>query len=118
MRQAGVNVVSHQTTSPLPGVPLVYVNVKVVKIEEKYAYNVDIMCLTTPQDHNYQSKLTNCHVETSGLVPELIQVRGKVGDLVNLFIKDHLSAMRDNLLASFLSSNPGQPPLRLTGLVA
>jgi len=39
MRQAGVNFVSHQTTSPLPGVPLVYVNVKVVKIEEKLVWS-------------------------------------------------------------------------------
>ena len=49
IRQTGVNVVPHQTTSPLPGMPLVYVNVKVAKIDEKYAYNVDIMCMTTPQ---------------------------------------------------------------------
>ena len=118
IRQAGVNVVSQKTTSALPDVPLIYVDIKIAKIDKMYAYNVDILCMNASQGRTMPAKLANCNLGTSGLVAEIVQVRGKVADLVNLFIKDYLSVTGGNLSASFLCSGPGQPSLRLTGPLA
>ena len=98
LRQAGVNIVSYQPTKPQPAMPLIYVNVKIAKIEDMYAYNVDILCMgkTASRGQALPAKLANCNLGTSGLVAELGQMREKVADLVNLFIKDYLSAQTGN----------------------
>jgi hypothetical protein len=114
IRQAGVNVVSYQPMKARLEMPLIYVNVKIAKIDDMYAYNIDILCMAASRGPAVQSKLANCNLGTSGLVSELAQVRGKVADLVKLFIKDYLSAQGGNPAASWLCSGPGQAPLRLT----
>ena len=48
LRQAGITVLPRQTC-PLPGVPLIYLNARVAVIDGKFAYNIDIMCLTAPR---------------------------------------------------------------------
>ena len=90
LHQAGVTVLPRQTC-PLPGVPLMYVNARIAAIDGKFAYNIDIMCLTAPQDDRLQARLANCRLDASGLVPEIIQVRGKVEELVSAFVKKYLS---------------------------
>ena len=90
LHQAGVTVLPRQTC-PLPGVPLIYVNARVAAIDGKFAYNIDIMCLTAPQDDRLKARLANRRLDASGLVPEIVQVRGKVEELVSAFIKKYLS---------------------------
>jgi hypothetical protein len=98
LRQAGVNIVPYQPTKLQPAMPLIYVNVKIAKIEDMYAYNVDILCMgkTASRGPALPAKLANCNLGTSGLVAELGQMREKVADLVNLFIKDYLSGQTGN----------------------
>ena len=90
LHQAGITVLPRQTC-PLPGVPLIYVNARIAAIDGKFAYNIDIMCLTAPQDDRLKARLANRRLDASGLVPEIIQVRGKVEELVSAFIKKYLS---------------------------
>ena len=90
LHQAGITVLPRQTC-PLPGVPLIYVNARIAAIDGKFAYNIDIMCLTAPQDDRLKARLANCRLDASGLVPEIVQVRGKVEELVSAFIKKYLS---------------------------
>jgi len=90
IHQAGITVLPRQIC-PLPGVPLIYVNIKVAFLEEKYAYNIDLMCLTASQDEAIKARVGNCRLEVAGLVPEIRQVKGKVEELVKVFIKDYLS---------------------------
>ena len=118
IRQAGVNVVPQKTMGVLPGTPLVYINVKIAKIEEMYAYNADLICMAASNRPNVRSKLANCNIGTSGLVANLLQVREKVADLVNRFIKDYLTVQKGTPVASFLCSGPSRHALRLTGLLA
>jgi hypothetical protein len=113
IRRAGVNVVSHQPTTARPEMPLIYLNVKIAKIDDMYAYNVDILCMAVSRGQAMPSKLANCNLGTSGLVAALGQVREKVADLVNLFIKDYLSAKTGAPAVSFLHPLPASP-LRLT----
>jgi hypothetical protein len=55
-----------------------------------YAYNADIVCITTSSKQS-SAKSGKGALGTSGLVPDITQVRPKVADLVNQFIKDYLS---------------------------
>ncbi len=90
LHQAGITVLPRQTC-PLPGVPLIYVNARIAAIDGKFAYNIDIMCLPASQDDRLQTRLANCRLDASGLVPEITQVRGKVEELVSAFIHNYLS---------------------------
>ena len=95
LRQAGITVLPRQTC-PLPGVPLIYLNTRVAVIDGKFAYSIDIMCLTAPEDDRLQARLANCRLDASGLVPEIVQVRAKVEELMSALIKKYLSWQGEN----------------------
>ena len=114
IRQAGVTVVAQKSLSDLPNAPLLYLNVKIARIDEMYGYNIDIICMNAPHGRPLPAKLANCNLETSGLVREIALVREKVADLVNLFIKDYLLDEAGAPKVSCPSPGPGQRGLRLT----
>ena len=114
IRQAGVTVVAQKSLGDLPNAPLVYLNVKIARIDEMYGYNIDIICMNAPHGRPLPAKLANCNLETSGLVREIALVREKVADLVNLFIKDYLLDGAGTPKVSWPSPGPGQGGLRLT----
>jgi hypothetical protein len=89
LRQAGINVVPQTRTSYSSGLPIIYVNVTIAKFEAMYAYNADIICINT-SSKQASAKSGKGAIGTSGLVPEVSQVRSKVADLVNRFIRDYL----------------------------
>jgi hypothetical protein len=93
LRQAGVTVVPPKPEGALPRSLLIYVNVKIAAVNKRYAYNADIMCMAGSQKNRVPAKLAKGgHLGTAGVVPEIGQVRDKVEDLLNCFIRDYLSS--------------------------
>ena len=95
LRQAGIKVVTHTTISKLPALPFFYLDLTIKKMEAMYIYNADIICFIPSQQPNRKSNSVTWNLGTAGFVSEVIQVREKVADMVNLFIKDYISVNPD-----------------------
>jgi hypothetical protein len=91
LRRAGVTVVPQKTADTLPRTALIYVNVTIAAVDKVFAFNADIMWMTGSQKDCRPAKLANGHLETSGVVPDIGQVRARVADLLGRFIRDYLS---------------------------
>lgn len=96
IRQAGVKVVAQAGPGSSSGVPILYVNVSLTRIERMYAYNADILWVNTSPRQPLAAKSGKNSMGTSGLAADLAQVRQKVTELVNLFIKDRLSVTKSS----------------------
>ncbi len=88
LRQAGMKVAPQAKASYTTGLPIIYVNVAIAKCDTLYAYNADIIYIPTKAARAASGKGT---LATSGMVPDISQVRPKVGELVDRFIRDYLS---------------------------
>jgi hypothetical protein len=91
-RKAGVRVAPPMAPGALPEAPLVYVNVKIARIDDLYGYNIDILCMNAPGGRPLPAKLANCSLAASGLVREMVLVKEKVAELVNRFLTEYLLA--------------------------
>jgi hypothetical protein len=91
LRQAGIVNVRQAKTSFPPGLPIIYVNVTIAKYEDLYGYNIDIIYLDMSPTRTSTKLRNEANLETSGLVRKMNQVRPKVLDLVDRFIKEYLS---------------------------
>lgn len=89
LRRAGITVVTNANVETLPELAFIYLNLTINKLETMYAYNADFFCLTPGQRKQANGSLAAWNVGNSGLVADLVQVRQKVAELVNLFIKDY-----------------------------
>jgi len=92
LRQAGLNVVTSANLGDLAQLPFIYLNLTIRKVESVYAYNADFFCLNPSQKASSQASTAVWNQANSGIVKEMLQVREKVTDLVNLFIKDYRAA--------------------------
>jgi hypothetical protein len=92
LHQAGIKIVSSASLEELPKLSFVYLNLTIRKLEDVYAYNADFLCLTPSQEVRNQAAPAVWKQGNSGVVQEMFQVREKVTDLVNLFIKDYKAA--------------------------
>jgi hypothetical protein len=90
--QAGIKIVSSASLEEVPKLSFVYLNLTIRKLEAVYAYNADFLCLTPSQEARNQAVPAVWKQGNSGVVNEMFQVREKVTDLVNLFIKDYKAA--------------------------
>jgi hypothetical protein len=89
IRQAGIKVLPQKQPNYSSGVPIVYLNIIIVKFEKQYAYNADIIFINNSTKQELVSGKANRG--TTGLVSEVTQVRQKVAELVNRFIINCLS---------------------------
>jgi hypothetical protein len=109
--QAGIKILSSASLGELPKLSFVYLNLTIRKLEAMYAYNADFLCLTPSQAARQQAVPAVWKQGNSGVVTEMFQVREKVTDLVNLFIKDYKavnSRTRMEGTADLLAATP--PP--------
>ena len=90
LRQAGIKIVRQTRASYSFEQPIIYVSVTIAKLKAMYAYNADIIYINTSSKQPSAKSGKGGTLGTSGLVPEITQVRPKVLDLVNQFIKDYL----------------------------
>jgi hypothetical protein len=90
--QAGIKIVSSASLEEVPKLSFVYLNLTIRKVEAVYAYNADFLCLTPSQEVRHQAAPAVWKQGNSGVVQEMFQVKEKVTDLVNLFIKDYKAA--------------------------
>jgi hypothetical protein len=90
--QAGIKIVSSASLEEIPKLSFVYLNLTIRKLESMYAYNADFLCLTPSQEVRNQAAPAVWKQGNKGVVQEMFQVREKVTDLVNLFIKDYKAA--------------------------
>jgi hypothetical protein len=90
--QAGIKIVSSASLGELPKLSFVYLNLTIRKLEALYAYNADFLCLAPSQAARQQAVPAVWKQGNSGVVNEISQVREKVTDLINLFIKDYRAA--------------------------
>jgi hypothetical protein len=92
IRQAGVRVAPPMSPGAPPATPLVYVNVKIARIDDLYGYNIDILCMNASGGRPLPAKLANCSLAASGLVREIVLVKDKVAAQVNRFLTEYLLA--------------------------
>jgi hypothetical protein len=85
LRQAGLKVASQAKASYTTGLPIIYVNVSIARCDALYAYNADIIYIPTKAASGQGT------LGTSGIVPAISQVRPKVGELMDRFIRERLS---------------------------
>ncbi len=90
--QAGIKIVCGTSVEDLPRLSFVYLNLTIHKLEAVYAYNADFFCLTPSQERRNQAGPAVWKQGNSGVVQEMFQVKEKVADLINLFIKDYKAA--------------------------
>ena len=91
LRQAGITVVTNTGVEALPNLPFIYLNLTISKLESMYAYSADFFCLTAGQGQQAAGNPAAWNVGSSGLAADLVQVREKVAELLNLFIKDYVA---------------------------
>ncbi len=91
LRRAGIAVVTNTGITDLPNLPFIYLNLTISKLESMYAYSADFLCLTTGQGRRAAGNSAAWNVGSSGMVADLSQLREKVAELVNLFIKDYVA---------------------------
>lgn len=89
LRRAGITVVTNANVETLPELAFIYLNLTINKLETMYAYNADFFCLTPGQRKQANGNLAAWNAGSAGLVADLLEVRQKVADLVNRFIKDY-----------------------------
>jgi hypothetical protein len=94
LRQAGIKVAARTNVETRPELSFIYLNVTVRKLETLYAYSTDLMCLIPSPKKEKTSHFPTWTMRRSGLTAEVFEVREKVVDLVNNFIKDYASANR------------------------
>ena len=91
LRKAGIRVLAGAQSHPFSGEPFLYVNLVVGKLETSYAYTIDLMCLGAPQANPGKNALLTWNVESSGMIANVLEVREKVAELVDRFIRDYRS---------------------------
>lgn len=89
LRRAGITVVPSANIETLPELAFIYLNLTINRLDTTYAYNADFFCLTPDQRKQANGNPAAWNMRSAGLVDDLVQVRQKVAELVNRFIKDY-----------------------------
>ena len=90
LRQAGIKIAQQTINSYSSELPTIYVNVTIAKFERIYAYNADLIFINTSSKQTSAESGKGGTIGSSGLVNQIKQIRPKVLDLVNQFIKEYL----------------------------
>ena len=90
LRRAGIKTALQPINFYSSGLPIIYVNVTIAKYETIYAYNADLIFMNPSSQQTSAESGKGGTIGSSGLVNEIKQIRPKVLDLVNRFIKEYL----------------------------
>lgn len=91
LRKAGIRVLTGTQKPSFWEAPFIYVNLSVGKLETSYAYTIDLICLGASQVNPDKNNLLTWNVGSSGMIAHILEVREKVAELVDRFIRDFRS---------------------------
>ena len=90
LRRAGIKTALQPINFYSSGLPIIYVNVTIAKYETIYAYNADLIFMNPSSQQTSAESGKGGTLGASGLVNEINQIRPKVLDLMNRFIREYL----------------------------